>query len=190
MRDPNPPRIILVPTVPHTGTRFLTDKLFGSVGYERFNVLTGEHVYEKNDRVILHSHFQKRRYLDICELVWKYPIMSSLRKPYSILQSWKKRKADSNNFYAQCLQGFTFIYRHWPIMSILPIEEENRDVYLENLSDTFNVILRTDWAKHESCGIRKDIELTTEENNMIAVLDKMYEEIINIYNMKLEKATK
>jgi len=158
---------ILVPTVPHTGTRFMRDELL--VGIEGVYV---QHVRppEMDDLI---------RYAEQAEAV-----IVPIRHPIHVVESWKVR-SQPLEVLPIFWDNLSLILVHCePLM--LPMDQSSRDDYLKIINDSLGWSLQTSWPRVSGGRAPHCAVLTTEEIDLaigiyrrhLSWLSKIYHEWI------------
>jgi len=169
----SPPDVILCATVAHSATRFICDGVFKSCGYAREDL--GDVPPSEDRKTILQVHFSGSNYIRICEEAKKYPVIMSLRRPRSIIKSWRKRYNNTSGLYTQMMLSYYFIQTHEPLL--LPVEEPDRAAYLHFMGKALGLDLRTDWEKIGT-SIAQERPFNDVDIQMEEVLTSIYYQIL------------
>jgi len=122
--------MIIIPTIPHCGTRFLTEYLLPKAGYSEDDIWF-RHVYPAN-------------IAEICDMAKKHKTIMPLRSPENCALSWKKRGLPASEMYSLYLAGLMLLHR-FPQILVLPIDSDVRDAYLGVAMLRLGVEIETDW---------------------------------------------
>lgn len=155
--------MILVPTIPRTGTHFMRDHLL--VGHAKHV----DHIWPDN----------MDAWVD--EISEGHPIIVPLRHPFEVAQSWKRRESGRNPLkvmdlpdWWRRLSGMIDPARPYYLPLDLPAE---RELALAKINCNLELKLRTDWPVLREEGVNFSVAsggLETEEYQ-VAVLDIMAE---------------
>lgn len=151
--------MIFLASVEHSGTRFLL-KLFKSAGFI--------HRYPqepREDNAVIQDHFGHKHWDKF--LPGDHPVVIPLRRLHSIFLSWEVRQKDFAVLDAQLSMMRQVKRPLW-----LPIDAEDRDVYLGNLNRKLGIHLKTDWCvisdKHTDRTPESAIQNVNEYQNLKA----------------------
>ena len=111
----------------------------------------------------------------VCEEAKKYPVVMSLRRPHSVINSWRKRYNNTSGLYAQMMLSYYFIQTHEPLL--LPVEEPDRAAYLHFMGKALDLDLRTDWEK-VGTSIAQERPFNDVDIQMDEVLTSIYYQIL------------
>lgn len=130
--------IIIIPTVPHTGT-MLTVGLFTDLGYAECGVMDGL----TPDKAIRMCHIVKDgQYERALRFIKRgRPAVVPIRHPYLVWESWKRR--------GEPIKDMITAYKRLPELHdlgayFLPIDGD-RDKYLKSIKDALNLPITTSW---------------------------------------------
>ena len=169
---------IVIPTVPHTGTIFVT-KLFISKGYEQIALKETP----TQDKTLFVGHILNcgltHRALNLMK---KYPAIIPLRHPYLVAESWKRRGksvTDLVTAYKKIPRLFDPLQPYY-----LPLDVEDREDYLVNIEKGLNLNLSHDWPvvnskEHTSELNWKEIE---PEESIVELVNEIRPFLDRFYN--------
>ena len=122
--------MIVVPTIPHTGTHFMRDHL-----------LAGHEIYCR--------HFYENELAKIMELMREHPAIIPMRKKAAVARSWERYGKDLDDFGGWSLeQWFTVLDKVLMPFEpyILNIDKPGvRDEQLARINEELGLELVTDW---------------------------------------------
>lgn len=137
--------MIIIPTIPHTGTRF-TENLFIQQGYS--SAAMNEEISDSRTKVIRVGHISIGQRPHILKHIFSNIAVIPLRHPYLTAESWRRREKPLEEMcYAYRLlvnelDSFDPLY--------LPIDTPDREYYLNEISDFLGVNLATEWEVKNS----------------------------------------
>jgi len=160
--------MIFIPTVMHSGTRFLHQL----IGWPVQTLAKAQFV----DGTIIHCHMDTRSEKFTRALTC--PIVVPMRHPARIYESWARRNFKSKHpekLEAQFRRMIREVHPHSPTYVV--IDHEDRDLHLKRLNDRFGLALKTDWCPVSEKGT-SDVEITRKRMARVPdfVMD-FYEEI-------------
>lgn len=136
-------RIIVVPTICHTGSYLLVEQILGAfqrrsikhIATPRPGTVYFDHIYPHNIELLKHA-------------MPAYPSIVPLRHPVLTALSWVKRDRDLGEM---CLMWYMLVEqldRYGP--HYLPIDAPDRDTRLAQIGEALGLELRTDWPMTNS----------------------------------------
>ena len=129
-------------SVPHTGTTF-TEELLCDHGW-----CTGPLNEGTNGRTVMRGHFNNESHtIQARPLAKRMPLIISLRHPYLVEESWKRRGKEIGPMVEAFGRMMGFM-EYSPV--IMAVDSANRDGCLRQLSDVVGVELKTDWTPKRS----------------------------------------
>ena len=159
--------MLIVGTVPHTGSHFLINMLEEN-GY---SVLPKDemmrHAVERNQRFYRFQHV----YDSSMDLLTEYgriaPVISPLRHPMSVAQSWKNRgkpivKQDVHAPMIYLFHNLIELAQRVRV-SFLPLDMPCRGARLNRVSEIAGRSLRTRWAYYGPGPVKPDVPLTEDD---------------------------
>lgn len=137
--------VILIPTIPHTGTKLLADSLLFEFEH---NALINK---PKNGQKI-DDHIYPEKITRWKELMQEYPAIVPLRHPIKCAVSWERRNRDLGEMVVMwyiLVEQLDQFNPHY-----LPIDSPKRNQYLNRINQSLGLKLSTDWpitnSKHGS----------------------------------------
>lgn len=129
--------MICIPTVQHSGSLFVVDHLFGG---------------RKN---VVFRHFGQPAFEQIYEHINGRNCIIPLRRLKDIAYSWSGRQKDPAHLDRDIGLMIEFAQEYNPYF--LPIDHDDRDIYLSEINKAFGLNLETDWPvinkqQHRHCG--------------------------------------
>ena len=127
---------ILVPTIPHTGTKLLANDILRDYDHNALINTPGP-----RDKIDDHIYPEKMtRWKDLLE---QYPAIVPLRDPISLAVSWERRNKDLGDMCVMWYIPVEVVDRYNP--HYLPIDSVNRNEYLDRINRSLGLKLNTDW---------------------------------------------
>lgn len=165
--------IILVPTIPHTGTKLLTEDILRSFEH---NALRNK----PKNRQKIDDHIYPEKLTRWKELLAEYPAIIPLRNPVSIAVSWQRRNKDIGEFIVMWYILVEIIDQYNP--QYLPIDTKERDYYLNRINKKLRLELYTDWPVINSVHNSIDVsinDLTSENRTRILKMIRNTREFVD-----------
>ena len=133
--------IFVVPTVEHSGTHFIVHHLL-----RNYPVGTLDQIQDTKD-VVYFGHMGQKKYkwdkmMDVM-LDRECAIITPLRSLERIVVSWERRRKDLKCLEKELEILVDIIDPLDPFY--LPIDADNRDLYLNDINDYLGLHLKTDW---------------------------------------------
>ena len=154
---------IVIPTVPHTGTIFIT-KLFIEKDFTQIALL--ETPYQ--DKTLFVGHIVKDGLTNrALELMKEYPAVIPLRHPYLVAESWKRRGkpvTDLVTAYKKLPELFDCLNPYY-----VPMDTEDRDDYLVQIEKGLGISLSHDWPIINSYQHTSDLNRDEIEPNELII---------------------
>jgi len=154
--------IVLVPTIPHTGTTLVLKHLLPFLPDMRNPKRCGHGK--------IFCHIYEERIAELLPLLEKYPAVIPLRHPEKVAISWKARKKDLNELWGLWETLVDVIDPYHPLY--LAIDSAGRDQALRSISKTLGLDLKTDWSVIASTGLTAT--LTEEEKEQANRFEEFY----------------
>lgn len=126
--------VVIVASIPHTGTFFVADHLFGH--------LRRAPIGSEIDDTVQVVHFNEPAFETAGPLIDQFPTIVPMREKEAVRQSWMRRGMDCVEL--ETLWNEVFPLRH-PNMMLLQIDGPNRDEQLAAISERVGVSLSTTW---------------------------------------------
>ena len=142
--------IILVPTIPHTGTKLLANDILRDFEH---NALINK---PKNGQKI-DDHIFPEKITRWKELMTEYPAIIPLRNPVSIAVSWERRHRDLGELMVMWYILVEQLDKFNP--SYLPIDSLDRNKYLDRINQRLGLKLTTDWPIVNSVHNSTDVSI-------------------------------
>ena len=157
--------MIVLPTIPHSGTFFMLRNLFAG----RTKLSLTDRLVE--DAIVFdHTYPVYRRFFE--PLLSKYPAITPLRDPREIVRSWQRRKRRLDVLYDICAE-WAYLVDKFDI-HVLPIDHCTRNESLAKFSEKVGFSLTSDWQP-ESSGPTVDSEICDDFDSRITqILDEFY----------------
>ncbi len=127
---------ILVPTIPHTGTKLLANDILRE--YEHNALINKPEGQQKIDDHIFPEKITRWK-----ELLNEYPAIIPLRNPISVAVSWERRHRDLGELCVMWYIMVEQIDRYNP--HYLPIDSADRDSHLDSINRSLGLQLTTEW---------------------------------------------
>ena len=137
--------MIVIPTVPHTGTMFVAD-LFKRIGYWRgaLNDHLQPDEYLTGRKTVFIGHVVKQSQVDLAlDKIRFCDCVVPLRHPYLVWESWKRQGLLFEPFTQAWMNLIQQIDPHKPCY--LPIDSEIRVYWLQELNCRLNLNIQTNW---------------------------------------------
>jgi hypothetical protein len=142
--------IILVPTIPHTGTKLLANEILRDFEH---NAL----INTPKNRQKVDDHIYPEKMTRWKELLKEYPAIIPLRNPVSIAVSWERRNKDLGELMVMWYILVEQIDQFNP--HYLPIDVKGRDYYLDRINKQLRLELYTDWPVINSVHNSLDVSI-------------------------------
>lgn len=161
--------ILIIASVPHTGSHFLIDLIGYEVMRDKADI---RHEVERNQRVYRFHHVYDGESM---EWLLKYgniaPVISPLRHPMSVAQSWKNRgkPIDKHEVHAPMVRLFQNLIdlSKKVNMRFLPLDSPDRDQYLRRISDVARRNFKTQWAYYGPGPVNPTVPLTQSDRDAV-----------------------
>jgi hypothetical protein len=168
---------IVVPTIQHTGTGFVTKLLI-----KKFNHASLGDKYRDRDTVFIGHIVKQEQVLFAKEKLKACICIVPLRHPFVVWESWK-RQGDTDFDYFR--QGWMNLVEQIDPYNpyYLPLDVDDRKSYLDLINTQTGLELKTDWEPVDSVAgtfnlkyidIRPDERLFDLVNNLRGFLDRFY----------------
>lgn len=172
--------VIVVPTVHHTGTKFVYNDLLGALselspqGPEDVMQLTRKEIEERPFRQKVRIHCEECFVGNLRKWCKEFPSIVPLRHPRTMAKAWKFRdkSLDWLNKQWGVLQEEVDIYE--PLY--LPLDVPDRDLYLSRINFSLGLNLKTDWSNKWSCGFSAELDEADEEKVKSAMSNGFFEQ--------------
>jgi hypothetical protein len=131
--------VIVVASVPHSGTRFVFEHLLEDQPRAAVTDTEGYFVQHTEDRWLK----------TLTGLIQQWPCIVPLRHPRDVAASWCKHQHCNQEYYTP--DRFLLLWRNLieyidPLKPLyLPLDAQNRDDYLEKIRSEIGLDLVTDW---------------------------------------------
>jgi len=153
--------IVLIPTIPHTGTKLVANELFKD--FEHNALINKPQNNQKIDDHIFPEKMTRWK-----QLLSEYPAVIPLRHPILTAVSWERRKRDIGEMCVMWYILVEQIDRFNPLY--LPIDSPGRDKYLDSINQSLRLQLTTEWpivnSVHKSYGSGLN-DLTDESKKQV-----------------------
>lgn len=163
---------LIIASVPHTGSHFLIDM----VGY---TVLPKDsmmkHAIERNQKFYRFHHVYGGESMEwLLKFGQMAPVISPLRHPMSVAQSWKNRgkaitKEDRRAPMVDLFHNLIELAQRVRI-TFLPLDVPNRNLHLRRVSEVARRQLRTRWAFFGPGSVKPEIALTSSDRDAVTEL--------------------
>ncbi len=154
----SPPPFIVVPSVHHTGTKFVYEELLNDLA-------PGERK--------LRMHCEDRFREDLHMLCSMYPAIVPLRHPRTMAEGWKTRGKSLDELNRQWLVLEEEVDFYDPYY--LPLDSPDRDRYLTEINKALKLSMRTDWSNKWSNGLTAILDKEDERKVKIAMSTGFFE---------------
>ena len=136
--------IVVVVSVPHSGTQFVFKQLLGWLEPEIRNPARSADKHGK-----IWFHVDPDRLVELRSLT-DYPWIVPMRHPLRIGESWKGRHKRLDRLVELLEIQRNFVHQFNPLY--LPIDAANRQDFLTEINQRLGTELETDWANFTSTG--------------------------------------
>lgn len=139
----------VIPTIQHTGTKLLA-RMFRGYHWASFIEETEE------ERVLYLGHLNRNTIENIKKL--EYPIITTVRHPYLVAESWKRRGKP----LSELIQNFRLLVDEIDKLNplYLPIDVDNRQQHLDVINLELGLNLETDWgitnSEHNTYDLKRE----------------------------------
>jgi hypothetical protein len=163
------PSIVCVPTVPHTGSKFVAKHLLQDFRELNPRRDTGAGVYWA------HVWPDMRPYWD--EVLTKGPVIVPMRKPRDIMLSHARRGRPLEDVLFLFDNLVEWVLPHDPLF--LPIDAQDRDQWLADINKATGLDLKTEWPRVGSIGIAKAKVNEAKVNKFAAELTERHADLLS-----------
>ena len=159
--------IVVVTSIPHTGTQFVWNQILGWLGPEIRNPARSQN---KHGKIWIHSEPGR---LDELATLSDYPWIVPMRHPLRVGESWKGRSKNLDKLVELYRIQQKFINKFDPLY--LPIDATNRQYFLDKINERLGTLIETDWANTTSTGHWNWLE--DDEREMLMPCVRWYESV-------------
>ncbi len=157
--------MLIIASVPHTGSHFLIDLIDYEILRDESDI---KHALERNHKVYRFHHVYGGESM---EWLLKYgsmaPVISPLRHPMSVAQSWKNRGKPiiEHDVHAPMIELFQALIElsKQVKMYFLPLDHPMREQYLKRISDVAGRSFKTRWDRYGPIPSNPHQDLTVAE---------------------------
>ena len=136
--------IVVVTSIPHTGTQFVFHQVLSWLGPEIRNPVRSE---KKHGKIWIHSEPHRLQEL---ESLKDYPWIVPMRHPLRVGESWKGRKKNLSTLLELYRIQRKFVDKFGPLY--FPIDSPKRQIFLDRINERLGTQIETDWANTTSTG--------------------------------------
>ena len=153
--------MIVVTSVPYTGSQFVTQHLLGGAGLSSPNDVYFQHVENGTTPML------RKRMLD------GWPCIVPMRHPLKVAGTWTGRGQSLHTLWDSWRRLILAIDPLGPLY--LPIDVPNRQTYLDAINEEILVELKTDWPVIGSTGLKSNFD--SFKGGERIMVDRMFDEL-------------